>query len=128
VLDPLHAGHDDQVQNWALAILFPDLVRGLLDEAAHCFADFAAGPNLKLLHRLLDALDLHLGLLDVHLNALAQRGCTRHLQGFLHAPQSLFLGAICILELFAEQLTNFGFHFRILGLTDCQTRLVCTVR
>jgi hypothetical protein len=60
---------------------------------------------------LLDPFDLHLGLLDMHLDALAQGRRARHLEGFLHASQSLFFGAVCILELFTQEFADFGFHF-----------------
>src|ERR1700733_9720967 len=110
MLDPLHAGHDDQVQDRALTILFPDLVRGLFNQAPHRLADLAARPYLKLFHRLLDPFDLHLGLLDVHLNAFAQRWSARHFQCFLHATQGLLFGAVGILQFFCEQFADFGFH------------------
>jgi len=57
-------------------------------------ADFAAWPHAQLYHRLLDALDLHLSLLDVHLDAIAQRFGARLAQGFLHAAQRLLFGAV----------------------------------
>ena len=73
VLDPLHAGNNHQVHDRPLAILVADLMVGFLDKTPHRLAHLAAGPDLKFLHCLLEPLDLDLGLLDVHLHALAQR-------------------------------------------------------
>ena len=82
----------------------------LLDQAPHRFADFTAGTDPELLHRLLDPLDLDLGLFDVELDAFPQGRRARHSQSLLHAAQSLLFSAICVLQLFYEQFANFGFH------------------
>jgi hypothetical protein len=59
-------------------------------------------PHAHLLHRLLNAFDLHLRLLNVHLYALAQHFGARLAQGSLHATQRLLLGAIGVLQFFGQ--------------------------
>ena len=45
VLDPLHAGDNNEIKDWAFFML-RDLVLGFLDKSPHRFADFAAKADL----------------------------------------------------------------------------------
>jgi hypothetical protein len=60
MLDALHPGDDNQIEDWAFFVILLDFMLGFLGQAAHRLANLAAGPTAQLLHRLLDALDLHL--------------------------------------------------------------------
>src|SRR3954454_16224858 len=110
VLDTLHARDDDEIEDRAFLVMLLDFVLGLFDQPAHRLADLAAWTNIHFFHRLLDALDLHLRLLDVHLDALAQRFGAGLAHGPLHAAERLLLGAVSVLQLLSEQFANFRFH------------------
>jgi hypothetical protein len=102
MLDALRSSDDDQIEDRTLFVVLLDLVLGFLDKPAHCFADLAPRPHAHLLHRLLNALDLHLRLLNVHRYALAQRFGARLAQGLLHAAECLFFSAVGILQFFGQ--------------------------
>src|SRR5690349_23167307 len=85
-------------------------VLGFLDQAAHGLADLAARSDAHFFHRLLDALDLHLGLLDMHLDAFAQRVGACFAQRPLHTAERLLLRAIGVLQFLGQQFADFRLH------------------
>jgi len=74
---------------------------------------------------LFEALDLHLCLIDVKLNAFPQGIGTRLPERLLHAAQRLFLGAVGILQFLGQQFANFRFH-RVLPSVSGSGRLALT--
>lgn len=66
------------------------------DQPAYRLADLAARPNTQLFHRLLDAFDLNLRLLE--LDPIAQGLGGRLTERPLHTLEGLLLGAISVLQ------------------------------
>jgi hypothetical protein len=83
---------------------------GFLDQPAHRLADLAAGSEAHLFHRLFQALDLHLRLLDMHLNAFAQRFGARLSHRPLHTAERLLLRAVGVLQFLGQQFADFRLH------------------
>jgi hypothetical protein len=103
VLHALLGADDHRVQDRALVVVL-QLGLGLLDEAAHPFADLAPGPRAQLFQRLLQPLDLVLGLFGVHLERFFQRRRGGLLGHARHRPQPLLLGAVGVAQLFHHEL------------------------
>ena len=59
-------------QSGLMPVLLLNFVLSFLNQTTHRLAYFSAAPGVQLFHRLLDAFNLRLRLLDVHLDALAQ--------------------------------------------------------
>jgi hypothetical protein len=76
----------------------------------HRFADLAAGSEAHFSHGLLETLDLDLRLLDVQLNALAQRFGARLSHRPLHTAERLLLRAVGVLQFLSKQFKDFRFH------------------
>ena len=90
MLDPLHAGDNDQIQKRPLTILLADFMLSLLDQSPHRLTDFAAGFRLQLLHGLFNPVDLSLGLFDVQLDALRNSGAVAIFSAFCMQRSACF--------------------------------------